>query len=108
FYCTTSFIHYLRVELQSVQYSLQEIYYLLIDCVLPLFFLQNRIFALNFIVSKSFLLCSPKVEITPTFINAYDIWKTGTIIAVEAMKKANVPETTFYRMVQKYEAQLAK
>ncbi|PHG62761.1 DNA recombinase, partial [Bacillus toyonensis] len=38
----------------------------------------------------------------------YDIWKTGAITAVEAMEKANVPKTTFYRLVQTYEAQLAK
>ncbi|WP_257144439.1 recombinase family protein [Bacillus wiedmannii] len=50
----------------------------------------------------------PKAEITPAFITAYDIWKTGAITAVEAIEKANVPKTTFYRLVQKYEAQLAK
>ncbi|MBG9491871.1 recombinase family protein, partial [Bacillus thuringiensis] len=48
----------------------------------------------------------PKAEITPTFINAYDIWKTGAITAVEAMEKANVPKTTFYRLVQQYETRL--
>ncbi|PGV89701.1 DNA recombinase [Bacillus cereus] len=50
----------------------------------------------------------PKAEITPAFITAYDIWKTGEITAVEAIEKANVPKTTFYRLVQKYEAQLTK
>lgn len=49
-----------------------------------------------------------KAEITPVFITAYDIWKTGEITAVEAIEKANVPKTTFYRLVQKYEAQLTK
>lgn len=47
----------------------------------------------------------PKVEITPAFIAAYDTWKIGEITA---MKKANVPKTTFYRLVQQYEDQLAK
>ncbi|MGH1002205.1 MULTISPECIES: hypothetical protein [Bacillus cereus group] len=48
------------------------------------------------------------MEIPPAFITAYDIWKTEGITAVEAMKQANVPKTTFYRLLQKYEAQLAK
>ncbi|PGO71456.1 DNA recombinase [Bacillus cereus] len=50
----------------------------------------------------------PKAEITSEFIAVYHIWKTGEITAVEAIKKADIPKTTFYRLVKKYEAQLAK
>ncbi|PYE86504.1 recombinase family protein, partial [Bacillus sp. 196mf] len=46
----------------------------------------------------------PKADITPEFIHAYNIWKTGEITAVEARKKAGIAKTTFYRLVKKYES----
>ncbi|MHA4118628.1 hypothetical protein ACX16J_24505 [Bacillus cereus] len=65
-------------------------------------------FTIDLAKKKGKHLDRPKMEIPPAFITAYDIWKTEGITAVEAMKQANVPKTTFYRLLQKYEAQLAK
>lgn len=45
----------------------------------------------------------PKVEITDEFIQAYQEWKDRKITAVEAMKRSDMPNTTFYRMVKRYE-----
>ncbi|MED1287456.1 recombinase family protein, partial [Bacillus mycoides] len=45
----------------------------------------------------------PKVEITDEFIQAYQEWKDRKISAVEAMKRSGMPNTTFYRMVKRYE-----
>lgn len=45
----------------------------------------------------------PKVEITDEFIQAYQEWKERKITAVEAMKRSGMPNTTFYRMVKRYE-----
>ncbi|MCG3797466.1 DNA recombinase [Bacillus thuringiensis] len=45
----------------------------------------------------------PKVEITDEFIQAYQEWKDSKITAVEAMKRSGMPNTTFYRMVKRYE-----
>ncbi|MCU4770333.1 recombinase family protein [Bacillus toyonensis] len=45
----------------------------------------------------------PKVEITDEFIQAYQEWKDKKITAVEAMKRSGMPNTTFYRMVKRYE-----
>lgn len=45
----------------------------------------------------------PKKTITPEFEQAYKLWRTGTITAVEAMKKSNLTKATFYRKVKEYE-----
>ncbi|WP_373889959.1 recombinase family protein [Neobacillus cucumis] len=45
----------------------------------------------------------PKTEITQEFERAYKQWKDKEITAVEAMKKVNVPRSTFYRIVKEYE-----
>ncbi|MEK3991987.1 recombinase family protein [Robertmurraya sp. FSL R5-0851] len=42
----------------------------------------------------------PKAVITPEFELAYKQWNNNEITAVEAMKKANVSKTTFYRLVK--------
>ncbi|MED4227546.1 recombinase family protein [Neobacillus cucumis] len=48
----------------------------------------------------------PKTEITQEFEQAYKQWKDNEITAVEAMKKVNVPRSTFYRIVKEYEETL--
>ena len=45
----------------------------------------------------------PKTEITQEFERAYKQWKDKEITAIEAMKKVNVPRSTFYRIVKEYE-----
>jgi DNA invertase Pin-like site-specific DNA recombinase len=47
----------------------------------------------------------PKAEYTEAFKVAYTSWKAGEISAVEAMTRANVKKTTFYKLVKEYEAQ---
>lgn len=49
----------------------------------------------------------PKTEITQEFERAYKEWKDNEITAVEAMKKVNVPRSTFYRIVKEYEETLS-
>lgn len=46
----------------------------------------------------------PLTEITQEFKDAYKEWKEGGITARNAMKKSNIPSTTFYRLVKRYES----
>lgn len=46
----------------------------------------------------------PKAEATDAFLAAYHDWKVNTITATEAMKRANMKRTTFYKMVKELEA----
>ncbi len=45
----------------------------------------------------------PKANITSTFKEAYKLWKSKEITAVEAMEKSNMAKSTFYRKVKEYE-----
>lgn len=45
----------------------------------------------------------PQTEITQEFKDAYQEWKEREITARTAMKKSNIPSTTFYRVVKRYE-----
>lgn len=49
-----------------------------------------------------------KIEITDTFISAYQQWKQNNITAVEAMKLVNMKPNTFYRRVREFESRLSK
>jgi DNA invertase Pin-like site-specific DNA recombinase len=50
----------------------------------------------------------PKAEITDAFIAVYTEWKAERITATEAMKRADMKRTTFYKMVKEYEDQQAE
>lgn len=56
------------------------------------------------IPSESVMVGRPKTFITFEFEKAYNLWKSGDITAVEAMKKSNMTKATFYRKVKEYEA----
>ncbi|PHF64200.1 recombinase family protein [Priestia aryabhattai] len=45
----------------------------------------------------------PKAQVSQDFIEAYNRWKRNEITAVQAMKKANVKKTTFYKLVKQHE-----
>nr|AUO31983.1 hypothetical protein [Bacillus thuringiensis serovar israelensis] len=45
----------------------------------------------------------PRTEITPEFINAYNMWKHGQITALYAMEMCNMSSPTFYRVVKRFE-----
>lgn len=47
----------------------------------------------------------PKAEITDAFIEVYTEWKAGLITATEAIKRAEMKRTTFYKLVKQYEAE---
>lgn len=47
----------------------------------------------------------PKAEYTEAFKAAYTLWKAGEITAVEAMKRADVKKTTFYKFVKQIESE---
>lgn len=46
----------------------------------------------------------PAAEITPAFEEAYKEWQAGKITAVEAMKRAEMSKSVFYRKVKEYQA----
>ncbi|MFJ5717219.1 recombinase family protein [Neobacillus sp. NPDC093127] len=45
----------------------------------------------------------PKAEITDVFTSVYTEWKAGKITATEAMRRADMKRTTFYKLVKEYE-----
>lgn len=45
----------------------------------------------------------PKAQHSETFPGNYKLWKGGKLTAVQFMKKENLPRTTFYRLVKRYE-----
>ena len=46
----------------------------------------------------------PKLVMTDNFPEIYKNWKSGEITAKEAMKKLQLPSTSFYRLVRAYES----
>ncbi|SHK32904.1 recombinase family protein [Tepidibacter formicigenes] len=48
----------------------------------------------------------PKVEIDEKFIDAYNQWKKGEIMAVQAMKLCNMKKATFYNRAKEYEERM--
>ncbi|MBT2674634.1 recombinase family protein [Streptomyces sp. ISL-14] len=50
----------------------------------------------------------PKAKVTEEFIEVYDLWKAGEIIAVKAMAELGVKKTTFYKLVKEYENDFKK
>ncbi|MEK3910668.1 recombinase family protein [Paenibacillus sp. FSL H7-0331] len=49
----------------------------------------------------------PKREISNEFIVVYEEWKTGSITAVEAMRRVDMKPNTFYRRTNEYEQERA-
>ena len=45
----------------------------------------------------------PKIMINSDFIEAYKVWKAGSITAVEAMHRVGMKPNTWYRRVKEYE-----
>lgn len=45
----------------------------------------------------------PSAEISDTFADHYQQWKAGEIKAVEFMAMENLPKSTFYKLVKRYE-----
>ncbi|PEL82597.1 recombinase family protein [Bacillus wiedmannii] len=48
----------------------------------------------------------PPVEITEEFKDAYKEWKSGSITAVEAMKKYGIKRSSFYKLAKQYEEKI--
>ncbi|WP_243526959.1 recombinase family protein [Bacillus pseudomycoides] len=48
----------------------------------------------------------PPVEITEEFTDAYKEWKSGSITAVEAMKKYGIKRSSFYKLAKQYEEKI--
>ncbi|WP_240416798.1 recombinase family protein [Paenibacillus periandrae] len=49
----------------------------------------------------------PRREISNEFIVVYEEWKTGSITAVEAMRRVDMKPNTFYRRTNEYEQERA-
>ena len=47
----------------------------------------------------------PQASISDTFAENYKLWKSGKIKAVDFMKLENIPKSTFYKLVKRYENQ---
>lgn len=50
----------------------------------------------------------PSAEISDTFATHYQQWKAGEIKAVEFMALENLPKSTFYKLVKRYEQSINK
>ena len=50
----------------------------------------------------------PSAEISDTFATHYQQWKAGEIKAVEFMALENLPKSTFYKLVKRYEQTINK
>ncbi|PFZ46952.1 integrase [Bacillus wiedmannii] len=48
----------------------------------------------------------PPFEITEEFKDAYKEWKSGSITAVEAMKKYGIKRSSFYKLAKQYEEKI--
>ena len=44
----------------------------------------------------------PPIEYPDNWSEVYNVWKSGSITAREAMKRLNLKPTTFYKLVKKY------
>ena len=45
----------------------------------------------------------PKASFSTTFTDNYKLWKAGQLKAVDFMKIENIPKSTFYKLVKRYE-----
>jgi len=45
----------------------------------------------------------PKASFSTTFADNYKLWKAGQLKAVDFMKMENIPKSTFYKLVKRYE-----
>ena len=45
----------------------------------------------------------PKATVSDTFSTNYKLWKAGQLKAVDFMKIENIPKSTFYKLVKRYE-----
>lgn len=50
----------------------------------------------------------PSAEISDTFATHYQQWKVGEIRAVDFMTMENLPKSTFYKLVKRYEQSINK
>ena len=45
----------------------------------------------------------PSATLSATFSKNYQLWKQGELKAVDFMKRENIPNSTFYKLVKRYE-----
>ena len=45
----------------------------------------------------------PSATLSTTFSKNYQLWKQGELKAVDFMKRENIPKSTFYKLVKRYE-----
>ena len=45
----------------------------------------------------------PSATLSSTFSKNYQLWKQGELQAVDFMKRENIPKSTFYKLVKRYE-----
>ena len=45
----------------------------------------------------------PSATLSSTFSKNYQLWKQGELKAVDFMKRENIPKSTFYKLVKRYE-----
>ena len=45
----------------------------------------------------------PKASFSTTFTDNYKLWKAGQLKAIDFMKIENIPKSTFYKLVKRYE-----
>ena len=65
--------------------------------------LQRQREGIDLCLSEGRAYGRPSAEISTTFAEHYQQWKAGEIKAVDFMRAENLPKSTFYKLVKRYE-----
>lgn len=65
--------------------------------------LQRQREGIDLCLSEGRAYGRPTAKISDTFATHYQQWKTGKIKAVDFMKAENLPKSTFYKLVKRFE-----
>ena len=66
------------------------------------FIRQRQAEGIKLAKEKGKRLGKPPIEYPNDWAEVYNVWKSGSITAREAMKRLNLKPTTFYKLVKKY------
>ena len=70
--------------------------------------LQRQREGINLCLAEGRSYGRPSAEISDTFATHYQQWKAGEIKAVDFMALENLPKSTFYKLVKRYEQTINK
>lgn len=70
--------------------------------------LQRQREGIDLCLSEGRAYGRPTAKISDTFATHYQQWKAGKIKAVDFMKAENLPKSTFYKLVKRFEEDITK